>query len=122
VPVYLLAIQGGRAGVGAVALFITLVGVWASWRVSRELQRKDPQEVVIDEVAGMLVTMLPVPHASFRAVLVGFAVFRLFDVVKPWPVRELEKLPAGWGIVLDDVAAGLMGAGWMKLLSSIGAI
>lgn len=110
IPLYWLVIRGGRPGVGAAAVVVTLAGIWAASIVARQLGRKDPQVVVVDEVAGMLVTMLPVPQLSWRAVAVGFVVFRVLDITKPWPIRELEKLPAGWGIVLDDVAAGVVGA------------
>jgi phosphatidylglycerophosphatase A len=106
----LLAIRGGRAAVASTAIAVTLVGVWAASVVARELHKKDPQLVVVDEVAGLLVTMLPVAAPSWRSVAIGFAVFRMLDVVKPWPVRRLENLPSGWGIVLDDVAAGVIGA------------
>ncbi|MGA7123658.1 MAG: phosphatidylglycerophosphatase A [Polyangiaceae bacterium] len=110
VPLYLLAVRGGRLGVAAAAVAVTAIGVWASTVVARELHEKDPQLVVVDEVAGLLVTMLPVAVPSWYSVAIGFALFRLFDVVKPWPVRRLESLPSGWGIVLDDVAAGALGA------------
>ncbi len=110
IPLYLLAIRGGRAAVASTAIAVTLVGVWAASVVARELHKKDPQLVVVDEVAGLLVTMLPVAAPSWRSVAIGFAVFRMLDVVKPWPVRRLENLPSGWGIVLDDVAAGVIGA------------
>ncbi len=116
IPLYLLAARGGRCAVAASALVVTLVGVWAASVVARDLGRKDPQVVVVDEVAGVLVTMLPMREVSFRAVAIGFALFRLFDVVKPWPVKSFEKLPGGWGIVLDDVAAGAFGAGALALL------
>jgi phosphatidylglycerophosphatase A len=110
IPLYWLAIRGGRGGVGATAIVVTLAGVWASSLVARELGKKDPQLVVVDEVAGMLVTMLPVGELSWRAVAVGFVVFRVLDVTKPWPIRRFERLPGGWGIVLDDVVAGVFGA------------
>jgi phosphatidylglycerophosphatase A len=110
VPLYLLAFRGGRVGVASTAIAVTLVGVWAASVVARELGKKDPQIVVVDEVAGLLVTMIPVTVLSWRTMAIGFAVFRVLDVVKPWPVRSLERLPAGWGIVFDDVAAGAFGA------------
>ena len=110
-PLYVLTMYfGGRAGLVVVMAVVTGVGIWAASRVARELGKKDPQLVVVDEVAGMLVTMLPVQAVSTRAVVAGLVLFRFFDIVKPWPVRAFEKLPGGWGIVLDDVAAGLLGA------------
>jgi phosphatidylglycerophosphatase A len=116
IPLYLVASRGGRAGVAVAAIAVTAVSVWAASVVARELGEKDPQNVVIDEVAGMLVTMLPMREVSWRAVAIGFLLFRLFDVVKPWPVKRFEKLPCGWGIVLDDVIAGALGAGVMAVL------
>jgi phosphatidylglycerophosphatase A len=110
IPLYWLAVRGGRAGVAGAAVAITLAGVWAASAVARELGKKDPQIVVVDEVAGMLVTMLPMGELSWRAVAVGFGVFRLLDITKPWPVRDFERFPGGWGIVLDDVVAGALGA------------
>jgi len=110
IPLYLLVAMGGRGAVAVAALVITAVGVWAGSVVANDLGVKDPQIVVIDEVAGMLVTMLPVAVPSWQAVVVGFVLFRVLDTLKPWPVNLLEKLPSGWGIVLDDVAAGAIGA------------
>jgi len=119
IPLYWLAIHGGRIGVASTAIAVTFVGVWAASVVARELHKKDPQIVVVDEVAGFLVTMFPVSTSSWRSVAIGFVLFRLLDVVKPWPVRRLEQLPDGWGIVLDDIAAGALGAVVMIGLSSL---
>ena len=110
IPLYLLVARQGRPGVAVAALLVTAVGVWAASVVARELGKKDPQIVVVDEVAGLLLTMLPMREVSWLAVVIGFALFRLFDVFKPWPIRKLEELPGGWGIVFDDVAAGMFGA------------
>ncbi|MDP9149225.1 MAG: phosphatidylglycerophosphatase A [Myxococcota bacterium] len=116
IPLYVLAARGGRAGVAVAAVVVIFVGVWAASVVARQLGHKDPQIIVIDEVAGVLVTMLPMRHASLASVAIGFALFRLFDITKPWPVRSLERLPGGWGIVLDDVGAGFLGAAALVLL------
>jgi phosphatidylglycerophosphatase A len=89
------------------ALLITLIGIRASTIVERESGREDPGFVVIDEVAGQWIALIAVrpdwQHAALALVL-----FRLFDIWKPWPIRRLEALPAGTGIMLDDVAAGLL--------------
>jgi phosphatidylglycerophosphatase A len=122
IPLYLLGARGGRVGVAAAAFVVTAVGIWAADVVARDLGKKDPQVVVVDEVAGLLVTMLPMRDVSWRAVLVGFLLFRLFDVTKPWPVRGMEKLPGGWGIVMDDVFAGIYGACVMAGLHAVGAL
>jgi phosphatidylglycerophosphatase A len=116
IPLYWLALRGGRAGVGLTALAVTLTGVWAASVVARELAKEDPQVVVVDEVAGTLITMLPMAAWSWRAVVAGVLLFRLFDILKPWPIRKLERLPGGWGVVMDDVGAGVLGAAVMAVL------
>jgi phosphatidylglycerophosphatase A len=110
IPLYLLVVRGGRSLVIATAIVATLVGVWAASVVAREIGKKDPQFVVVDEVAGMLITMVPMDTLSWRGTLVGFVLFRTLDTLKPWPIRWFERLPGGWGIVLDDVAAGVVAA------------
>jgi phosphatidylglycerophosphatase A len=122
VPLYLLVARAGRPGVAAAAAIATLVGVWASSVVARDLGKKDPQVVVVDEVAGFLVTMLPAKELGVLPIAAGFLLFRLLDVVKPWPVRALERLPSGWGIVLDDVGAGIFGACAMAGLYACGLL
>ena len=88
------------------ALLAIAVGIPAATRFSRASQVKDPQSVVIDEAAGQWITMLFAP-VSWKTLLMGFILFRAFDILKPPPVRQLERLPEGTGIVMDDVAAGL---------------
>jgi phosphatidylglycerophosphatase A len=90
-------------GLASIAI---LIGIPAATRVARGSGMKDPQFVVIDEVAGQLVALIAVPLA-WKSFLAGFILFRAFDILKPPPVRRLEALPQGTGIVLDDVAAGL---------------
>jgi phosphatidylglycerophosphatase A len=92
-----------------------LVGIPASTLVARESGRKDPQFVVIDEVVGQWIALLG-SRADWRHALIALALFRLFDITKPFPVRQLERLPEGWGIVFDDVAAGLYALGVASLL------
>jgi phosphatidylglycerophosphatase A len=92
-----------------------LVGVPAASIVARESGRKDPQIVVVDEVAGQWITLLGCPF-DWRHALICLVLFRLFDMTKPPPVRQLESLPEGWGIVFDDVAAGLYAWGIAALL------
>lgn len=99
----------------AAATLVTLIGIRASTIVERESGRTDPGFVVIDEVAGQWVTLALTPVDIWHA-LAGFALFRFFDIVKPWPVRRLERLPGGLGIMLDDVAAGVCGLLVMMLL------
>lgn len=90
----------------AMAGAATLIGIPAATRVARESGRKDPQIVVIDEVAGQwlaLVFAAPTPLLT----LLALVLFRVFDILKPPPVRQLERLPEGVGIVVDDLAAGV---------------
>ena len=95
---------------------LTLVlGIPASTIVARESGSHDPQFVVIDEVAGQWIALLFSPF-DWRHALIALVLFRLFDITKPFPVRQLEKLPEGWGIVLDDVGAGLYALGVASLL------
>jgi phosphatidylglycerophosphatase A len=105
----------------ALALLVTLIGIPAATQVARASAVKDPQFVVIDEVAGQLIALIAVPMA-WKTFLVGFILFRAFDIVKPPPVRQLERLPEGTGIVLDDVAAGLYALAVMQLLLHSGLL
>jgi phosphatidylglycerophosphatase A len=97
-----------------IIIAITL-GVPASTIVARESGRKDPQFVVIDEVAGQAIALLFSP-VDWRHAVIALVLFRLFDITKPFPARQLENLPEGWGIVFDDVAAGLYALGVASLL------
>ena len=99
----------------AAALFVTLIGILAATRVVRATGVKDPQFVVIDEVAGQLVALIAVPLA-WKTFLAGLILFRVFDILKPPPVRQLERLPEGIGIVVDDLGAGLYALAIMHLL------
>jgi phosphatidylglycerophosphatase A len=93
----------------AAVLITTALGIPAATLVARESGREDPGHVVIDEVAGQWLTLV-VCRPDWAHALVALALFRLFDITKPWPIRQLERLPEGWGIMLDDLAAGLLGA------------
>jgi len=104
----------------ALAVLVTLIGVPAATRVARGSGMKDPQFVVIDEVAGQLVALIAVPLAWNLSG--GFILFRAFDILKPPPVRQLEALPEGIGIVLDDVAAGLYALGVVHLFLRFGLL
>jgi phosphatidylglycerophosphatase A len=82
------------------------IGIPAATLEARGCGRKDPSHVVIDEVAGQLVTLIAVPIV-WQALLAGFILFRVFDILKPPPIRSLERLPEGTGIVVDDLGAGV---------------
>jgi phosphatidylglycerophosphatase A len=97
------------------ALLAIAVGIPAATRFARAARLKDPQSVVFDEVAGQWITMLFVP-VSWKTLLLGFILFRTFDILKPPPVRQLERLPEGTGIVMDDIAAGLYALLVMQLI------
>jgi phosphatidylglycerophosphatase A len=112
-------------GVGILGLLFIPIAIWASDRIAKESGMKDPQIVVADEVAGQWITFLGagVLGASWSPVvwITAFILFRIFDITKPPPVRALEQLPGGTGIVMDDVGAGLyaalvlFAAGWFNL-------
>ncbi len=97
------------------AVLAIAVGIPAATRFARALELKDPQAVVIDEVAGQWITLLFAP-VSWKTLLLGFILFRAFDILKPPPVRQLERLPEGTGVVVDDVAAGLYALLVMQLV------
>jgi phosphatidylglycerophosphatase A len=101
-------------------LVISLVGTWAATRAEKLLGKKDPGAVVVDEVAGQLITFLFVPWlAGPWTVFAGFLAFRVFDIWKPYPVRRLEGLGGGLGIMADDMLAGFYAAAAMSLLVSV---
>jgi phosphatidylglycerophosphatase A len=103
-------------GVLAVFLAASFLTVALGKRAERVAGGKDPGFVVQDEVAGYLVTVFALDKPDPVWLAVGFVLFRITDIWKPWPARLLEKLPAGVGVLLDDVAAGLYGLGAMVLL------
>ena len=107
--VYLLHPGTLALAIGTViaALLATLIGIPAATIVARESGRKDPGHVVIDEVAGQLVALIAV-RADWQHALLSLLLFRLFDILKPPPIRQLEALPEGTGIMLDDIAAGVL--------------
>jgi len=91
------------------------VGAGAAARHAAELGRPDPGRIVVDEVCGQLIACAFLP-ASWISVAVAFVLFRFFDIIKPWPIRKLEGLPGGWGIMADDVGAGLAAAALGRLV------
>ena len=101
------------------ALLAVAIGIPAATLISRSTGLKDPQFVVIDEVAGQLIALIAVP-VSWKSLLLGFILFRGFDIVKPWPVRWLERFPEGTGIVIDDVGAGLYALAVMQMVVHFG--
>jgi phosphatidylglycerophosphatase A len=116
-PLFLVVRPHGPWAVLAAAAVLGLVGVWAANEVIAASREKDPQIVVIDEVAGVLVT-LAVSAPTWTSVALGVVLFRVFDQCKPWPARALESLRGGWGVVMDDIAAGVWGAAVLVLLQT----
>jgi len=94
---------------------LSFLAVYVSGEAERMFGERDPSAVVIDEIAGLQVALFLVPPSLF-SVAAGFVLFRFFDVVKPFPVRACERLPGGWGIVADYLAAGLYSALVLQLL------
>jgi phosphatidylglycerophosphatase A len=94
-------------GTTIAAVAVTLIGIPVSTIVADESGREDPGHVVIDEVAGQLITLIALPCVPGYAIL-GLLLFRAFDIFKPWPIRRFEALPNGTGIMMDDVAAGIL--------------
>jgi phosphatidylglycerophosphatase A len=105
---FLLRMTGSPAVEVIVILVLLAAGCWAGSVAETHYARTDPGYVVLDEVVGMLVTLLFVP-VSFTGAIVGFLLFRLFDIVKPFPARQCERLHGGVGIMADDVVAGIYG-------------
>ncbi len=94
----------------APVLVLTFPAVWAAGVTAVDEQEKDPQIVVVDEVLGQWLTLAGAPHLNLQSWIAAFFLFRLFDIWKPAPVRQLERLPGGTGIVADDLMAGLYAA------------
>jgi phosphatidylglycerophosphatase A len=107
------------AVLAAASLALFAAGVWAAGEAETFFGRTDPGQVVIDEVVGQMLTFLVIPHATWKWLVGGFLLFRTFDIVKPFPARQAERIPRGWGIMLDDVIAGVYG---LAVLAVIGLI
>ena len=106
----------------AFAIVVTAIGILSAHYADRAWGTEDSQKIVIDEVAGYLVTMIAAPRDHWAPLLAGFIAFRFFDIVKPPPVRWLDdNLPGGWGVVLDDIAAGVMAGILMGVATYLGA-
>ena len=103
------------------AALATAVGIPAATRVARDLRREDPSCVVVDEVAGQWIALATAP-LHWNSLLAAFILFRAFDILKPPPLRRLEQLPEGTGIMLDDVGAGLYALAVMQLLLHFGVL
>ena len=101
-------------------LLFCLLGIWASGRATKLFKNKDPQQAVVDEVIGQLITFLFIPFAaSWQMVLAGFLLFRLFDIWKPYPIDSLQNLPAGIGVCADDILAGVYAGTCLSLIYAV---
>jgi phosphatidylglycerophosphatase A len=104
-----------------IVIFLLVLAIYIAERAEQVYRKKDDQRIVIDEIAGFQVAMLPVAITGLH-LLVGFVLFRIFDILKPFPLRDLQKMPGGLGIVLDDVAAGVYAGAVMLLLVFFGVL
>ena len=113
----IIAALAGSWGLLAAAALLTVIGVWAAGIYARHSDQEDPQRIVIDEVAGQWLALAPVA-LDLRLYAVAFLAFRLFDIVKVWPARLIDRrLKGGWGIMLDDTVAGLYAAALVYAVS-----
>ncbi len=101
-----LRLTGSNIAYAIGVVFFSVAGIMASNVAEKHFSKKDPSAVVVDEIAGMLLTLFLIP-VSWIGLVVGFLLFRLFDIVKPFPCRRAEKLPGGLGIMADDLIAGV---------------
>jgi phosphatidylglycerophosphatase A len=107
IPFFLLLRWAGSPWLEvAVCAAIVVAGAWSARLTEQALGVEDPGPVVIDEVVGMLVSLLFLP-GTWQVILAAFIAFRVFDIVKPWPAGRLEHVPGGWGVMADDVMAGV---------------
>jgi phosphatidylglycerophosphatase A len=118
IPLAMALAPVGPMAAAYLLFFFVLLSIWASGRSARALKKDDPAEVVIDETAGLLLTLFLLPATGFNLCL-GFILFRLFDILKPFPIRRLEKVEGGAGIVLDDLLAGVYGNVCLRLVGLI---
>ena len=106
-------------------LVLSAAGVWAAGRAERASGKKDPQQVVIDEVSGQWLALLASPAAftgglGWKSFLAGFILFRVLDITKPFPAKQAESLPGGWGIMADDWVAGAYAAALLWIAHAAG--
>jgi len=98
-----------------VVFSLFLLGVWSASQIEQQTQVKDNQIIVIDEIVGMFITVLFFGK-DIKWLAIAFIIFRLFDIIKPFPSKKVERLPTGWGVMLDDIVAGLYAAATLRIL------
>jgi phosphatidylglycerophosphatase A len=117
-PLYFLVAPLGSFAVLALGLIITVAGIWSAGHVVRAKREHDPQIIVVDEVAGVMLTLAIAP-TDWKGLIIGVVLFRLFDQTKPWPARWMERLPGGYGVVLDDVVAAVWSGALLVLAQAV---
>ncbi|MBO6520800.1 MAG: phosphatidylglycerophosphatase A [Rhodospirillales bacterium] len=116
---WLIAVEGGIVWLGLGVVIVSVIGVWAANAYMSQAGEHDPGPVVIDEVAGQWLAMLPLAAGlTWQAVLIAFVLFRLFDIWKPWPISWADKsISGGFGVMFDDILAGIAAAACLYGLS-----
>ena len=120
---WLIAISGGRFVLLLAAILASAIGAWACELYAHEKKENDPSECVIDEVAGQWIACaFAPPNDMLLGFALAFVLFRVFDILKPWPVSAAERLPGGLGIMADDVAAGVLAGIVIAILAHLGLV
>ena len=105
----------------AMVLLVAILGVYVAGQAAKYAGKKDPQFVVIDEVSGQMIAYFsPFTLLNWKSLILGFILFRVFDIWKPFPARQAESLPGGWGIMADDWIAGIYAALGLWIARAIG--
>jgi phosphatidylglycerophosphatase A len=116
IPVFLVLIQFSTLVYAVATLLVCVTGIYICGKAAEDAGVHDHGAIVWDEIAGYLITMLLVP-ATWQTIIVGFVLFRIFDILKPWPISYIDKnVHGGFGIMLDDVVAGLLALACMHLI------
>ena len=116
IPLFLLCSYFSLSIFIAITVFISIVGIWICDKASKDAGVHDHGAIVWDEIAGFFITMIAIP-VSIETVVVGFVLFRIFDIIKPWPISYIDKkVSGGFGIMLDDVIAGILALTIMHLI------
>lgn len=119
VPIYLLMQPLSLSFYLLLVLLLTLLGIWLCHRTASDMGVHDHPGIVWDEIVGFLITMIAAP-VGWMWIVLGFFLFRFFDILKPWPIRWVDRhVHGGFGIMFDDVLAGVMALGCMQLLNSL---
>jgi len=104
-----------------IVIALSALSIYIAEQAEKIYQKKDDQRIVIDEIIGFQITMLPVAITVLH-LCVGFVLFRIFDILKPFPINNLQRLPGGWGVVIDDIAAGIYAGVILFALNYTGTI